>query len=303
MRLCLAEVRILDYSNAQLVTIERGTAKLQTGTFRIIHEIDIDKYNYILEDIESRAHMEELSKNPNYPFISLLISQIRIHLSNLKIESRSKRSLNFIGSAWKWIAGNPDHEDHEIVVNKLNNALENNNNQILINKLTIERINEITNITNHITKELQNDKNKGVEAFLRLKYKLEILKEEIVNIAYAIHWAKANIINSYIMSREEIDIAKQIFEKDDIPFVNLDEALEFSEVKVATNSKLIIYIINLPTVGPQICKSIDIRAVKKNNTINKINFNSLLDCEKTLYGILKPCKNTIRSKYVLEVVY
>lgn len=68
------------------------------------------------------------------------------------------------------------------------------------------------------------------DLILKLKFKLEIIKDEIVNIAYAIHWAKANIINSYILSTEEIEIAKNIVNRENLPFINLDEAFEFSEI-------------------------------------------------------------------------
>ena len=33
---------------------------------------------------------------------------------------------------------------------------------------------------------------------------------------------RANIINAFILSNEEIDIARKIIDKDDIPYINLD---------------------------------------------------------------------------------
>ena len=109
----------------------------------------------------------------------------------------------------KWIAGSPDHEDHDIISSKINNILQNNNNQVLINKLTIDKIIETTNITNNIIKNIQNEKYKYIEidSFSQWKYKLEIIKE-VLNIAYAIHWTKANIINPFILSNEELDMAR-----------------------------------------------------------------------------------------------
>lgn len=279
--------------------MEKGTAKIQTGYFKIIHEIDIGKYADIMENIERTINSSLINRNPLYPFISLLITQIKVHLNNLQVR-KTKRSLDFLGSAWKWIAGNPDKQDHEIVLNKLNNVLENNNNQVLINKLTIEKINEITNITNSIAKIIKDEKSSEIDLFLKLKFKLEIIKEEIVNVAYAIHWAKANIINSYILSNDEINIAKTIINNENIPFINLDEALEFSEVKIASNGKLIIYIISLPTVRNDICKTVEVRAVKKNEKINKINFNELLICQNETFGKKDKCKDYNSLEICLE---
>lgn len=92
------------------------------------------------------------------------------------------------------------------------------------------------------------------------------------------------------MSNEEIDLAKDIISKENIPFVNLDEALEFSEIKIATNGEIIIYIISLPTVKKDNCKAIEIRAIKRNGKINKIDFNEFLICEKEIYEIKEKCK-------------
>lgn len=50
------------------------------------------------------------------------------------------------------------------------------------------------------------------------------------------------------MSNEEVDTTRKIIDKDDIPYINLDEALEFSEITIATNGKIITYIISLSTV-------------------------------------------------------
>ena len=94
--------------------------------------------------------------------------------------------MDFLGSAWKWFAGSLDRQDHEIVLNKLNNVLETNNNQVLINKLTIEKINETTNITSNITRPIKDEKFPEMNLLLKFKFMSEVIKEEIFNIAYAI---------------------------------------------------------------------------------------------------------------------
>lgn len=40
--------------------------------------------------------------------------------------------------------------------------------------------------------------------------------------------------------------------------------MQLELIKYATNFKIIFYIVNLPTVESQICKTVDIRAIKKN---------------------------------------
>ena len=62
-----------------------------------------------------------------------------------------------------------------------------NNNQMLINNLTIEKINEITNITNKIEKYMENDEHSRNDLILKLIFKLKIIKNEILNIAHITH--------------------------------------------------------------------------------------------------------------------
>ncbi|XP_059226505.1 uncharacterized protein LOC131998170 [Stomoxys calcitrans] len=124
-----------------------------------------------------------------------------------------------------------------------------------------------------------------------LKMKIDLLKEEIVNVNYAIHWAKSGIINSFVLSNTEVNIAKELFEKDSIPFVNIEEIFEFSEVKIASNEKSLIYIVNVPTTNLDSCSKLLIKPTKSGDLINKIDYNEILVCKNESYGILKPCKS------------
>lgn len=244
---CLADTQILDYSNAQSVQIKTGTARIQTGTFRIIHVINIALYQKLIEEIEMNINQYINRTHILYPYLLNEITQTKDVLYRLKIKNRTRRSLNFIGSAWKWIAGNPDHDDFEILKEKTNGLLENNNNQTIINKLTTEKINEIRDVTNKILKMIKTSSEVGNDLMLSYKYKLEILKEEVKNVEYAINWAKKEIVNAYVLSEEETKITEEIFDKDNIPYINLDEALEFSKIKIAVSNNTILYIISLRT--------------------------------------------------------
>lgn len=244
-------------------------------------------------------------KNNIQPFLVHESKKIRDQLYRLK-PRRQTRSLNFIGSAWKWIAGNPDHDDFEIIEDKINNALRNNNKQVIINKVTIQRINEITKVTNNLIELLKINNNSLIDLATNLKYKLEIIKEEVTNVEYAVQWAKAGLINSFILSNTEINITKEIFERSKIPYVNLDEALEFAAAKIASNDTTLIYIVSIPTTKVETCKVNLIKAVKRKEIINKIHFEKVLICEKTIYGIKKECKTVndltiCNDKQILDI--
>lgn len=107
---------------------------------------------------------------------------------------------------------------------------------------------------------------------------MQVVKEEIINIEYAIHWAKAHIVNSYILSNSEINVTEAILQNEDFPYINIDEALEFAEVRIATNGNNIVYIVNLPTTKKSNCRNL--KSGKNKRKINKIPFESILKCNE-----------------------
>lgn len=279
----------MDYSNSKLIAMHAGLAKIQTGTFKIVHTIDLQSYDDVIRQFENNISKNTTS-HPLIPYLTFTISQIKAHISRLKPKLRSRRSLDFLGTAWKWLAGSPDHHDYEIVQKKMENILENNNNQIIINQLSIEKINKLTNMSNEIVQVLKSEHYQQNERISEIKYKLEILKDEIANIEFAIHLAKVNVVNSFILSSIELNILDDIFDKENIPFSSTDELLHFSKVKIATEGQNIVYIISIPTTGPENCQKILIKPLKNGNNVIKIDFKYVLNCKDKMLGIKEMCE-------------
>lgn len=287
-----AETQIFDYTHSKLVAINTGTANIQTGTFKIIHVIEIDKYDELLQQIEAHISQHINRSHILFPFLSQKINSIKNNIHRLQIKHRHPRSINSIGSAWKWIAGNPDHDDFQLLNDKVNKVLKNTNDQVIINKLTKEKIKEITNVTNNILKIVQDRGEVDEDLFLNYKYKLDLIEEETKNIEYAINWAKANIANTHILGHEEIMEIEKIIERNDIPFMNVDEALEFSKVKIASNNNSILYMMYFPLATKKKCNIFMLKPVKKENWAIKVPHEKILNCNENIYGLKTECKST-----------
>lgn len=303
---CLASIQILDYSNSQAVAFNLGPAKIQTGTFRLIHVIDLESYENVINNLEAKINTKVNNDNPIYPFLNHEIYVLRNHIRRLKPKIRVKRSIDLIGKTWKWIAGNPDHDDLIILTDKINNILKNNNKQVVINKLALERINKNSNITNHVIKILKEGKIITDEIPLNIKFELEIIKEEIINIEYAMHWSKVGLINSFLLDEKEINIVNNIFERNNIPYINIEEVIEFSSLKIASSNSSIIYIIGIPVSENTLCNMFLIKPTKIKNIMNKINFEKIMNCNNKLYGIKKECNsinniNICNSNNIVEL--
>lgn len=160
-----------------------------------------------------------------------------------------------------------------MVVKKIKGLLGNNERQKVINKDTIDRINLLTNRTNNILRTLQSLQEVRRTIEESIANKLKIVKDEIDNIEYALQWAKVGVINSFLLSEKEMGEAKTFLDFEKFPYNNLEEALGFASIRIATNENMLIYIINLPAIEQLICAKLLIKPVKRNNTILKIDSN------------------------------
>lgn len=278
----------MDYSNARLITIQNGIARKQDGTFKVIHSINLEQYQALSEDLESIVDANITYSHPLRPFLTQQVISIKGLLRRLA-PNRPRRSIDFIGSAWKWIAGTPDSHDFEILDQKIGNLLENNNRQLIINELTTDRIREISNITNEILKVRKEDWNNELAS--NLEHKLILIEKELQNIEYAIQWARVNIVNSFILSKTEVETLNDVLTTYNIPLFSIDELLSFGNVKIVTNSKEILYILSIPITENKVCKMFLAKPVKIGYFVDKIEFNKILNCNNVLFAIKDNCKN------------
>lgn len=285
----LAETQILDYTNSQIITIEMGTARLQTGTFKIVHIIELDEYQKAITDIERTLDEHIPAKDSSYIYLKHDIAQVKNILNGLQ-PRRQIRSLDILGTAWKWLAGTPDHDDFQLIDDRTNNLIRNNDRQVTINKLTMNRLDEVSKITNKLLNTIQSTDIYEKQIIIGIERKLKIIKEELVQIDYSIQWTKANIVNSFILSNLEMNLTKKFFEEQDIPFTNLIEALEFSEIKIASNHSTLIYVISLPNTNKMNCNRYLVKSVKKGNISIKLPFKDIITCNQHVLGIKNKCK-------------
>ncbi|XP_043864620.1 uncharacterized protein LOC122757191 [Drosophila mojavensis] len=139
-----------------------------------------------------------------------------------------------------------------------------------------------------IVKDHSNIQEEKITFF---KYKLQIFKDDLTNLIHAIDWAKTNTINSIILSESEVKIIEQILEREKIMFLNAEELLEFSQIKIASNGKNILYIINIPLISNEVCTTMLIKPIKKKNYINEIKFENIVKCENSIYAIRDSCES------------
>lgn len=120
----------------------------------------------------------------------------------MDIHHRRARSLNFLGTALKVIAGTPDFDDGEWSKFIQKEFIESNNEQILINARAQEQINELTGtVIFFFLKHAENTEIYLNEVILSRNRELII---ELQNLLLAITLAKINIVNPTILDDTDL---------------------------------------------------------------------------------------------------
>lgn len=283
------ETQILDYSNSQVIATEIGQSKLIIGDFKILHVIKLNQYDELLTKLEETVRRDISRKDNNFNFLLYGINQQRKALNELK-PRRTARSINILGTALKWIAGTPDHDDFQILSDYSKNIIRNNNNQMIINRAVEEKLQIITNRTNSILNTIKTTNDLKIELVKDIEQKLKIISEELRNVNYAIQWAKGGIINSFILSDLELTAVKEFFTNQSLPYLNIIEALEFGEVKISSSEAELIFILNLPKTEDVICKRLFARPVRKGKRAINLRSEHFIICDKSILEVKSRCK-------------
>lgn len=211
-------IQIHDYSKSNVISLNIGEGKIIQGNFKIIHPINLSFYE----------------KDLIYTHIIFLVNKTKNYITNLKYKTRIIRSLDWIGTGWKWVAGTPDHHDMQIVENHVNEVLTNNNLQVVINQDMANKINEVVQKQNDIIKKgSKSDNQQNADIY----FKVQHIEQELRDIIYAIHWSKTDTINPQLLSQEEKQNILEKIKFNNFPYSSIEEALNFASIKIAAKKK------------------------------------------------------------------
>jgi len=154
------------------------------------------------------------------------------------------RSLDFLGTALKVIAGTPDAADFDMLKVSEARLIESNNRQAIINTQTQNKINELTEAVNKIIKAKQNNIVDTSHLYEVLLARNRILITEIQNVMLTVTLAKANIINPAIFNQNDL---KSVFvdHPTEVPIISL---LEASNIRVLKSDSIIHVLIAYPKI-------------------------------------------------------
>lgn len=229
-----------------------------------------------LSDLFPQSHMRKL--------LDVDSDHLKTLLSVLKIHHRMARSLDFLGTALKVVAGTPDASDFLKIRVTEAQLIESNSRQIAINSETQKQINKLTDTVNQIIKAQKNKLTDTPYLYETLLARNRMLTIEIQNLILTITLAKSGIVNPTILNHADLNsLVKQ-----DTPIVSLIEA---SKIRVLQSDDIIHILIAFPRVEAR-CKKITIYPVSHNHTILRLDENSLAECEKDTFAVTECIQTT-----------
>jgi len=194
--------RVTDYSQTRYIPIIDGEILVWEELAYVTHSANLSEYMRIVEETSSmnemfpQSHMRKL--------LDVDTSHLRDTLDSLKVHHRIARSLDFLGSMLKVVAGTPDAGDLERIRFTEWQLTQSNNRQIKINTRVQNRINQLTTTVNQI---LQTHKNIQIDTghlYETVLARNRILMMELQNLMLAVTLAKNNIVSPNILDHADL---------------------------------------------------------------------------------------------------
>lgn len=279
----------MDYTTAHVIPIDQGKVAIFDDYAYLVHTINVSDFQLMLQ--QSIDLVPKLAGTPMYgDLLKQQHDEIHHILRTLQIPGRHIRAIDFLGSALKFVAGTPDHDDYKLLLTKQNQLIENNNRQNKINSVLQDRINEISAQINLIKKRFLDNtviKNDITPLFEYLSNRNNLIVNYLNNIVLSIVLAKNNLINPLIL--DEIDINHLInIENLQISISNL---LLVAKIKILQNSNVIHYILKIPKIS-KLCTFLKLYPVSHNDTIVKLPITQAAKCEDVTYPVSECVKTT-----------
>lgn len=256
--------------NRDLILMQKaGSCKIQTGTIRIIHPINLTDLEMTINQLtnlmyQKHQNSEVLNQIGKHKIRELYSNFLQIKPTK---HQRTKR-WDTIGTAWKWIAGTPDAQDLRIINKSLNQLVSENNHQIRINNQISNRISELTSTINQIIdnqhiNQITLDQIDMITTILNI----DTINKILINIQEAILFSKIHITNSKMLSSKEMHLIKTILNNQGVYTEIPEETINLITPKMATSDNTLLYILHVPELDSEESTTIRIYPIAQNDTI------------------------------------
>lgn len=278
--------RLMDYSSAQYIPVAGGDLVIWENFGHIKHVTNLTLYALLRDETANatnyfpQSHMRKLL-DADIRQISRLIETINIH-------HRQARSLNAIGTVLKYIAGTPDHDDFDKLMNTAEQLIDSQDRQFTVNTEVQKEINSLTTTVNKILRvEKQKEIDTGHLYDILLARNRAIITE-LDNLITSITFAKIGIFNPILLDSNEMNL---IIKNEHFTNLSVADVMAVASIKILQYNNIIYFLIRYPI--PKIrCKKYIILPVAHSHQILHLQESTLAVCHNQTLA-LKNCSDTI----------
>lgn len=264
------KLSIRNLQDDPLLLVKEKDCKIQTGTIRIIHPINLSSIEETAEMLISSSYRNNVQlTNPLTSILRYKTKKLYNNLYQLKPQEHHRsRRWNAIGTVWKWIAGTPDASDLQAINTTMNDLIDQNNQQFKVNQNINNRIQQLTQAIKEITMQakLNDIMMNDIETTTSI-LNIDIINQLLEDIQDAIMLSKLSITTNKILSIREILTIKELLQDQGVNIHLPDEALQFVTPKFATSPGTLLYFMHVPLLENTTSSVIRIYPITNENQI------------------------------------
>lgn len=279
------------------MTIKLDTVRVRVGYERIIHKVDLDHIRQNIDYIENLATKLNITDHLEQTF------QFKIRKAHEKLTGfypkRFKRGLvNALGKVIKFIAGNPDQEDLDLInqnfeIQEYNNnkIVENQSKQIKINNLLQSTVNKVSKTLRSIQLQIDQDSLKFTKdlELINLILNLDILIKTLEDLEEQIVFSKSNHLNRNILSLKDREYIWKLLDNQQINIKFEDEIYKFVQSIASLQNNHIIIIIKIPIIEQKQYRLMQLEPISTNGTRIDTNIRYVAQHQHTFYEQKERC--------------
>lgn len=198
----MASAHVTDYSQARYIPVVDGEILVWEEFAYVTHTANLSEYGRVIEETTNMIDMFPLSHMKK--LLSVDTAHLQDLLESLGVHHRVARSLDFLGSMLKVVAGTPDASDFEKIRFSEMRLVESSNRQIQINTKTQNQINQLTSTVNSILRSAKTSQIDTGHLYETLLARNRMLMAELQNLMLAITLARINFVSLHILDHEDL---------------------------------------------------------------------------------------------------
>lgn len=289
-------LHVHDLGQNPLAVVMMGDARISSSSLRILHRINLEGIEEAIEQIKLVVENRVWKDDILGPLINLKLNKLTETYTKLRpVTSRRRKRWETLGSAWKYISGSPDAEDLRIINRTTNLLIDQNNEQVKINRYFENRF---QNMSTSLSMFISNVSNEIIDRMssVNLLFNIDELTKHLETIEEAIALARANIPSSRLITAQELQLARNFISDNHLGLDSPNDILDIAGAYILHNALQIIYVLKIPKIKAINYELYYIEPIINNGSKIHIQSNYLLKGIKS-YTVQSPCPK-LKNLYI-----